>query len=215
MIAHNRVGYGRWARLDCSQAAPSGAHQYAEVQKIAGIAKSGKSYNMKEFIAEKFPSNTRHSVSAPYQYLTWSDDNCSLGPAASLRWVVQRVTGFGNEFDPRTLTTSIADLVRYPFVPKAPFKHGCWRHDFAWRNLSRIEQKFPTIDSWNKKNYDATNAKLLSDWYDACDNTYTNALYRDFKADCRLTADDASDLLKLVTSVSGYRSNMNDIGYQN
>ena len=204
--ARNGLGAGPWTQIKCPHAAPSGVDQYAEVRKIAHISNGSDAYNMEQFRAEKFPSDVDHRVLAPYPYLTWRDDNCSLGPLDPVRGLIQAVTGFGDEYVP-----PLADL---PLIgpPKAPFKHGCWRHDFAWRNLSRIEQNFPLVDSWNETNYRVTNARLKTDWDHACNHTYTGG-YLVFRDGCRGTAALAHRIMVDNTSVDEYSSNPNDTGY--
>ena len=218
VLAQNESGNSLLTRLDCPNAAPSGNHQYAEVKKIAGISSDATAYSIDEFLAEKFPSNIHHPTQAPYPYLTWNDDDCSLGSAEPARRFVQKETGFGNEYDPPAelfgLLRGPLNFVRGAVAPKAPFKHGCWRHDFAWRNLSRIEQKFPFVDSWNQTNYNLTNSRLGSDWNQACKQTY-NFLLIDIRMACQATAKLALDVMILQTSVATYASNANDVGYTN
>ena len=218
--ARNSLGTGPYTRIECPTAAPSGADQYPEVKKIAHIGNVSGAYNMAEFLAEKFPSDVNDPVLAPYPYLTWRDDNCSLGPLDPARGLIQAVVGFGDEYDPPlsalgVLGGPIALLISLGVdvvVPNAPFKHGCWRHDFAWRNLSRIEQNFPLVDSWNETNYRVTNFRLNADWDHACNTTYTGR-YNAIGPFCRNTAALALDVMKRATSVASYSSNRNDTGY--
>ena len=218
--ARNSLGAGPYTRVRCPTAVPSGVDQYAEVRKIAHIGNVSGAYNMDEFLAEKYPADVNHRVLAPYPYLTWRDDNCSLGDAEPFRTQIQAISGFGNEYDPPISTLGalggplglLISLGVDVVVPNAPFKHGCWRHDFAWRNLSRIDQNFPLVDSWNETNYRVTNHRLKADWDHACNQTYTR-IYSGIGSACRGTATLAQRVLTDNTSVADYSSNPNDTGY--
>ena len=157
--AKNIVGASTHIDFTCVTPSPSGIDQYALVRKMAHLGNIAGGYTLQQFKDAKNPSDPHNPAIAPYPYLTWRDDDCSV--PSWLAVPVHIITGWGNEYDPVT-----------PGAPTAPLKEGCWRHDFAWRNLARIELTLE-IDTWNLRNYRLSNDRLKADWQDICEATYS------------------------------------------
>jgi len=202
--AKNIVGTSDHINITCNTPAPNGPSQYAEVQKIAHLGSVTGGYTLQQFKDEKSPSDHTNPTVAPYPYLTWQDDDCSI----PVRFLVRAITGWGNEYAPM-----IIPGVPVPLAPTAPLKEGCWRHDFAWRNLYRIEQRY-AVDSWNQTNYNLSNSRLIADWHDICDATYTGPGQGDYAADCKQKSTLAWTTLVALSSVAGYSSDVGEIGYE-
>ena len=204
--AKNTVGTSTHTKITCDTPVPDGTSQYGEVRKIAHLGNITGGYTLQQFKDEKAPSDPNNPTIAPYPYLTWRDDDCSIQLGA----IIQVITGWGDYYTPIVYI----GLIPVPILgaPKAPLKEGCWRHDFAWRNLSRIQQRWPSVNSWNQTNYHRSNNRLKSDWHDICGTTY-NLLWISHRADCRFKSTLAWEALELGTSVEGYNSNADDTGY--
>ena len=205
--AKNGPGISAHTEIGCAAPAPNGASQYAEVQKIAKLGDIEGGYTLQQFKNEKTPPDPTNPTTAPYPYLNWVDDDCSIPREDT----IQGLTGWGNEYDPIV-----------PGLPSAPLKEGCWRHDFAWRNLYRIEQKY-SVDSWNQTTYSLSNNRLLADWHDICRATYysggasffgfTVPIWLGFGLDCQVKSTTGWVLLVAATSVDSYSSNIEEVGY--
>ena len=151
----------------------------------------------------KNPSDPSNPTIAPYPYLTWRDDDCSV--PAWLTVPVNAITGWGNEYNPS------------PLAPTAPLKEGCWRHDFAWRNLARMELTL-RIDTWNQTNYNLSNDRLKADWDDICSTTYATWWWSSIRDDCRQLSRVAWRVLNsqgpsVDEYLNEYESKKNDVGY--
>ena len=66
---------------------------------------------------------------------------------------------------------------------------ACWRHDFNWRNLSRIEHFVdPKVDSWNEQAKDDSDALLEVDIHQLCDGSFIEPAWIAARASCYLDA---------------------------
>ena len=214
--AKNKVGASASTEIGCDTPAPNGASQYAEVQKIARLGDVEGGYTLQQFKDEKNPQDPTNPTIAPYPYLNWADDDCSIPQGA----IIQTITGWGNEFTPKAPVNGIPTAI--PGAPKAPLREGCWRHDFAWRNLYRIEQKY-SVDSWNQANFDLSNARLKADWHDICATTYYEGgwsffgfeikVWAGFGLVCQRASTLASIALSAGASVGDYSTNIEQVGY--
>ena len=202
--AKNTVGASPHVKITCKTPAPTGVDQYTVVRKIAHLGNIAGGYTLQQFKDAKNPSDPNNPTVAPYPYLTWRDDNCSVP-----KWLavpVKAITGWGNEYIPSN-----------PLAPRAPLKEGCWRHDFAWRNLARIEHNYG-VDSWNQRNYNLSNDRLKADWNHICSNAYTFLLWWTIGNRCKLLSNLAWKVLasqgpSVDKYIDEYSPHADDVGY--
>ena len=203
--AKNAVGVSAHAKITCNTPAPDGASQLAEVKKIAHLGSVTGGYTLQQFKSAKNPVDPNNPTNARHPYLAWRDDNCSIPQKA----LIEDIVGWGDEYIP-----TFPNLPGNPAVPGAPraqLKEGCWRHDFAWRNLYRIDRTLAE-DSWNETNYNLSNDRLKADWLDICSATYTGG-WSIYEQPCRALSTVAWEALRFWTSVEAYSANVEDIGY--
>ena len=144
---------------------------------------------------------------APYPHLTWVDDGCCIPDLAEIVW------GVGNEYTPNMVGAPTAYLVK-----------GCKRHDFAWRNLWRIEHYVSKgerrddpaatlVDSWNSANQRLTNDRLEADWHQECNTVYAGDDWGLARMGCLADTTAAKTRMAAAVWLVGYSTD-NAVGYQ-
>ena len=126
---------------------PTGQRQYDETQRFGHIGSVSSQLTLAEFVG------TRAQDHADYPYLTWTSDQCSSSP---------------DEATYNTLGLAWIDIG----LPrrKVPIYHACWRHDFNWRNLTRIQHHVdPRIESWTEDTKEEADERIELDIRELCD----------------------------------------------
>jgi len=137
---------------------PRWQHQYDRVQKIGHTGTAEPKLTLDEFVA------TRANDHADYPYLTWTEDGC---------------TGWPDRYHARVLTEQVSpgdtvlvhDVVdeRDLVERVVPVYRACWRHDFNWRNLSRIHHYVDhRAKSWTEDTKADADAQLETDIETLC-----------------------------------------------
>ena len=124
-------------------AVPSGQHQYDDVQKFGSLGDGTAQLTLNEFV------RARANDHLDYPYLTWTSDQCTMSR------------------DERSYSVVLDGVVVRRTVP---VYKACWRHDFSWRNLPRIQHQVDSgVHSWTAATKDEADAQLGEDIRSLCD----------------------------------------------
>ncbi|WP_419943793.1 phospholipase A2 [Candidatus Poriferisodalis sp.] len=116
--------------------------------------------------------DTRANDHANYPYLTWTSDQCTGSPDEAH----YTISGFA--------VPGPSSSARSVLIYRA-----CWRHDFNWRNLSRIEHFVdPNVDSWNQDAKDDSDALLEQDFRRLCDSIFPEPAWIAARNSCYIDA---------------------------
>ncbi|WP_419907649.1 phospholipase A2 [Candidatus Poriferisodalis sp.] len=126
---------------------PTGQRQYAEVQRLGHIGSAAGQLTLAEFV------RTRAQDHGNYPYLNWTSDQCSTSP---------------DEATYNTLGDAWIDIG----LPRKRvlLYHACWRHDFNWRNLTRIQHHVDArTESWTDDTREQADERIELDMRELCD----------------------------------------------
>ncbi|WP_419839548.1 phospholipase A2 [Candidatus Poriferisodalis sp.] len=147
---------------------PTAERQHEEVQRFGHTGDVPNQLTLAEFVA------TRADEHLSYPYLTWTSDDCT---AVRDEWVYWR------EATPADYAAN-QNTGRWVSIT-LPVYWACWRHDFNWRNLARIEHFVDLlVDSWNKQARDDSDDQFELDLRVICDEFLQTSLWYNAKRKC-------------------------------
>ena len=147
---------------------PTGERQHEEVQRFGHTGNVPNQLTLAEFV------ETRAIEHLDHPYLTWTSDDCTLVRDEWHYWREATPADYAANQNTGTWVSTTLPVYR-----------ACWRHDFNWRNLSRIEHFVdPRVDSWNKRARDNSDDQFELDLRVVCDDFLRSSLWRDAKVKC-------------------------------
>jgi hypothetical protein len=127
---------------------PSPEKQYLEVKRLGATEQVAGVLTLDGFLDVGRNHQTR------YPYLSWGHDGCSNVPD-SWSFKLWRETAYGHW-----------QLIETRVIPA---HEGCWRHDFNYRNLSRIQERvYGGLYSWVQATKDASDNRFKTDLEGIC-----------------------------------------------
>ena len=147
---------------------PTGQRQYEDVQRFGNLGDVSDQLTLAAFVEARAKNH------GDYPYLTWASDQCSSSPDNRRFGIVDPEREHSADYH--------TGLVAYRVVR---VYHACWRHDFNWRNLPRIQyQVDPAIQSWNDDTKSEADMQFGTDIRAMCDATLTGAAWAAVRETC-------------------------------
>lgn len=147
---------------------PTGQRQHEEVLRFGHTGNVANQLTLAEFV------ETRADEHLDYPYLTWTSDQCTV---VADEWTYWRTATPADYAANQNTGTWVSITL--------PVYRACWRHDFNWRNLSRIEHFVDTrVDSWNQRARDDSDNQFEVDLRVVCDDFLKGSLWQDSKVKC-------------------------------
>ena len=165
-------------RFELAVTVPRWQHQYDLVQKMGHTGTAEPKLTLDEFVT------TRANDHADYPYLTWTADDCSSWPDRYHAQVLTEeaatddIVVVHNIIDERDLVERVVPVYR-----------ACWRHDFNWRNLSRIHHHVDhRAKSWTGETKSDADSQLERDMETLCRQYLNDGYWQSALSGCYLNA---------------------------
>ena len=145
---------------------PTGQRQYDDVRRFGATGDVPNQLTLAQFL------DARANDHADYPYLTWTSDNCTSSPDK----IHYNITG-------------VAVLTSGSSTRTVPVFKACWRHDFNWRNLTRVQHHVdPSVSSWSVATKEEADSRLGTDIRQLCDETFAESSWILARNSCYLDA---------------------------
>ena len=156
-----------WA-MTVQSTIPTGQWQYEDVQRLGHTGDAPDQLTLAEFV------ETRANHHGDYPYLTWSSDQCTGSPDERRFGIIDPDRELSADYH--------TGLIAYRIIR---VYHACWRHDFNWRNLARIQHQVdPVIRSWNEDTKSDADMQIGEDIRTMCDITLAGTAWTPARESC-------------------------------
>ena len=155
-------------RFSVTAIVPTGERQYEEVQRFGHTGDVVTQATLDEFL------QVRAEEHLNYPYLTWTSDDCT---GVRDEWTYWREATPADYAANQNTGAWVSITI--------PVYRACWRHDFNWRNLARIEHYVDSrVDSWNQRARDDADDQFELDLRVVCDDYLQSSLWQDAGVKC-------------------------------